>query len=156
MSSSVAAHFQLREPAASIATILTRSAVLSQSATASVVMTMDDRMRKERLGFAIRAAMRSARPQPLSQEDLAAVLGKSVTTVGRWVRGQTAPSVLEVGPLAEALGVSPLLFIDPPAIPDYPLDEYRVRQATQRGTEEGLRRARKPRPRRPDAGTSEP
>ena len=108
-------------------------------------------MRKERLGFAIRAAMRAA---GLTQEELATTLGKSTTTVGRWVRGDTVPNALEVGPLASALQVSPLLFIDPPDVPDYPINEYRVRQATEEGQARAIRGARLPARRRQAEGAS--
>lgn len=123
------------------ARLLSQSGAVTYASRGTLLPTMDDDMRKERLGFAIRAAMRAA---GVTQEELAVKLGKSVTTVGRWVRGDTVPNVLEVGPLAYELGVSPLLFIEPPELPEYPLNEFLVRSAT----EQGQARALQPRRRR--------
>lgn len=135
MLSTVAETFQMRADHARIDRPLARMAVQAQVRRGTVMPTMDDDMRKERLGFAIRAAMRAA---GLTQEELAAAIGKSTTTVGRWVRGDTVPNVLEVGPLAHALRVSPLLFIEPPDMPEYPLHEYQVREATEQGQARGV------------------
>lgn len=92
-----------------------------------------------RLAYAIREAMRAA---DLTPPKLAARLDVDPKTVNRWINGETVPNALTVRPLADALGVSPMLFVDPPPVPEYPLAEYLVRQTIQEGTEEGLRRAR--------------
>lgn len=84
----------------------------------------------------------------LTPPKLAARLDVAPKTVNRWVNGEAVPSALSIRPLADALGVSPMLFVDPPPVPEYPLAEYLVRQATQEGQEEGLRRARGPRQQR--------
>lgn len=99
---------------------------------------VDDMERKERLAYAIRAAMAHRK---LSAPDLAELIGRHPVTVGRWVRGETAPSALDVGPLAMALGVHATMFIDPPAIPEYPLAQFLIEEAVSEGVEEGLRRS---------------
>lgn len=101
----------------------------------------DDVERKERLAYAIRAAM--AR-RGLTAPMLAELVGRSSVTVGRWVRGDTAPSALDVGPLANALGVRADYLIDPPAIPEYPLEQYLVETAVQAGLRAGVQRASRP------------
>jgi transcriptional regulator with XRE-family HTH domain len=98
----------------------------------------DDVQRKEELAYAIRAAM--AR-RGLSAPDVAKLIGRSPVTVGRWVRGETAPSALDVGPLAAALGVRSDYLIEPPPIPDYPIERYLVEVAMQAGVQQGLQRA---------------
>lgn len=97
-----------------------------------------DVMRKERLSYAIREGMRR---KGLSAPELANLIGRAPVTVGRWVRGETTPSILDVAPLAEALGVRADFLIDPPAIPEYPIEKYLL-EAVQEGVQEGLRRAR--------------
>lgn len=98
----------------------------------------DDMLQKERLAYAIRYAMQKKR---LSAPEVAARIGRSTITVGRWVRGETAPSLLDVGPLANALGVRPEYLFDPPEIPEYPIEQYLVEDAVLGGVEEGERRA---------------
>jgi hypothetical protein len=46
--------------------------------------------------------------------------------------------MLMVKALAKALSVRPEFLYDPPPIPDYPLSEYLVREASAVGTEEGI------------------
>jgi transcriptional regulator with XRE-family HTH domain len=101
-----------------------------------------DSQRKERLAFAIRAAMGKRTAQ-----DVAAVIQpkRSKETIARWARGDTVPSALDVGPLAAALGVKIDLLINPPDVPTYPLADYLVNAAVSEGLEEGLERARRPR-----------
>lgn len=103
---------------------------------------LPDKERRDRLAFAIRAAMGKRTAQ-----DIANVIEpkRSKETIGRWARGNTVPSALDIAPLAQALGVKVDLLIDPPAIPTYPLSEYLVEQAVQAGVERGKRRARQPR-----------
>lgn len=80
-----------------------------------------DAERRDRLAFAIRAAMGKR-----SAQDIAAAIRptKSKETIARWARGETVPSALDVGPLATALGVKIDLLVNPPALPNYPLDDY--------------------------------
>lgn len=79
--------------------------------------------RQDLLAAAIRAAMDAVEMKP---EQLAEVVGTSKRTVQRWRSGEGAPDALQIRPLADALGVDPTLFIDPPELPAYPLDAYRV------------------------------
>lgn len=51
---------------------------------------------------------------------------RSKETISRWARGDTVPSALDIAPLARALGVKPILFVDPPELPSYPLSDYLV------------------------------
>jgi transcriptional regulator with XRE-family HTH domain len=98
---------------------------------------LGDLERKQRLAFAIQMAM--AR-RGLTPPKLARILDKHADTVRRWRDGETAPSVLEVFPLAEALGVDPSYLINPPAVPEYPLDDYLV-EPVERPTVEDADRA---------------
>jgi transcriptional regulator with XRE-family HTH domain len=81
---------------------------------------------KDRLSFAIFWAMWKRNVSP---PRLAKAIDKSPDTIRRWRDGETAPSVLDVAPLARALGVRPEYFSDPPEVPDYPFDSYKVRAA---------------------------
>lgn len=94
------------------------------------------------------AARRREEQTPDTVRWLAPLVSVSTKTVSRWMNGEAVPDALQLRPLADALGVSPMLFVDPPPVPEYPLAEYLVRQATQEGQEEGLRRARGPRQQR--------
>lgn len=107
----------------------------------SLYVVQDEGDLQKRLARAIREAMDSAN---LTPPKLAALLGVAPKTVNRWINEEAVPSALSIRPLANALGVSPMLFVDPPPVPAYPLSEYLVRQATVAGLEEGLN----PRPRR--------
>jgi ribosome-binding protein aMBF1 (putative translation factor) len=100
--------------------------------------------RRERLAFAIATAMRR---QGLTPPKLAAKLGKSKETVRRWRDGDAVPSMLEVAPLAEALGVNPIYLINPPEVPEYPLDEYLVRETVDHAVEEAAAEDRQRPPR---------
>src|SRR6185369_12412485 len=84
----------------------------------SVSPVVPDKERRERLAFAIRAAMGKR-----SAQDIAVVIEphRSKETIARWARGETVPSALDVEPLAVALGVTPLFLVSPPDVPTYPL-----------------------------------
>jgi len=109
----------------------------------SVPPVVPDKQRRDRLAFAIRAAMGQRSAQSIAE---AMEPKRSKETVARWARGETVPSALDVGPLARALGVRPVLLIDPPDVPTYPLADYLVDEAVASGVEEGRRRARSERP----------
>lgn len=81
------------------------------------------------------------RRQRLTPPKLARVIGKNAETVRRWRDGETVPNVLEIAPLAEALGVDPIYLVNPPPVPDYPLDEYLVRETIADAVAEGIDRA---------------
>lgn len=99
---------------------------------------VDEVERKERLAFAIEAAMAA---QGMEDAELAQLVGKSETTIGRWRRGDTVPNALEILPLATALGVQPRFLMDPPPKPTYPIEEYLVGRTAMEGIELGIRRA---------------
>lgn len=104
---------------------------------------VDDAEQRERFAYALREAMREA---GLTPPKLAAKIDVAPKTVNRWVNGQSMPNVMMVKPLAAALGVRPELVYDPPERPDYPLSEYLLQTELGSAVEEGLRRARRPRP----------
>lgn len=108
----------------------------------SVPTVMPDKDRRDRLSYAIRAAMGKRSAQDVAE---AIQPKRSKETIARWARGETVPSALDVGPLARALGVKPDLLIDPPAMPVYPLSEYLVADALVAAFDEGAERARRPR-----------
>lgn len=115
--------------------------VAARRYTLTVPSVVPDKQRRERLAFAIRAAMGSR-----SAQDIADVIEpkRSKETIARWARGETVPSALDVGPLAEALGVRADLLIAPPDVPTYPLADYLVSQEVAEGLQEGRERARRP------------
>jgi transcriptional regulator with XRE-family HTH domain len=79
--------------------------------------------RQEALATAIRVAMDDA---GVTVEALASVVGESTRTVSRWRSGSAVPDALQLRPLADLLGVDPMLFVEPPAPPAYPLEAYRL------------------------------
>lgn len=124
---------------------MTHAVGCARCAGPSVHAVADETEAQRRLARAIQEAMDAAK---LTPPKLAAKLGVAPKTVNRWVNGEAVPSALSIRPLADALGVSPMLFVDPPPVPEYPLAEYLVRQATSEGVEEGIQRARGPRQQR--------
>lgn len=94
--------------------------------------------RHPRLSYALQYAMDRKK---LSPPQLARLIGKAPSTINRWLAGTSAPSLLDLVPLADALGVDPRLFVDPPPIPEYPIEQYLVRESVEAGIEEGTRRA---------------
>ena len=100
--------------------------------------------RKLRLAYAIRTA-REARS--MTPPQLAEKLNISRGTVNKWEAGEAVPSLLMLGPLSEALGVDPTLFVELPAVPDSPIRRF-LRSALAEGVHEGLVRSRQPRARR--------
>lgn len=73
---------------------------------------MDEQERRARLGRALR---RARLWRSLTQVQLAAELGTSARTISRWERGSDVPSLLLLGPLCAALGVSAEYFRRAPA-----------------------------------------
>lgn len=69
---------------------------------------------KRRVGYVIQRA-RMARG--LTAPQLAAAVHTTPKTINRWEKGEAAPSLIDLGPLCEALGLSPQAFIDLPADP---------------------------------------
>lgn len=100
------------------------------------------RMTAEELDFAVRVGgliQRERLAQDMSQEMLAEAAGVSVSTIGRWERGENAPKTYQAGRVIAALGIDPMLFLDPPdTMSD--LDRLMARKVG-----EGFRAAQRPR-----------
>jgi transcriptional regulator with XRE-family HTH domain len=94
----------------------------------SIAPVVPDKERRDRLAFAIRYAMTNA---GMTAEAVAAAMvpKRSKETVARWARGETVPSALDIGPLADALGVESRYLVKPPDVPVYPLAEYLIPEA---------------------------
>lgn len=92
---------------------------------------------RHRLGYVIKAT-RQARG--MSAEELADAIDVAPGTVYAWERGAKSPSLLMLGPLCEALGVSADVFRDLPEEPPSPVEAYLVGEA-QKGAQAGARRA---------------
>lgn len=114
------------------------STAFSRGWAAPILRTVDTD-RKGRLGYAIRRA-REARG--LTPPQLADALHKSRGTVNDWESGASAPSLLDLGPLCDALGVDPRLFADLPPEPASPVDAYLVEATAVQAIQEGVRRAK--------------
>lgn len=118
---------------------------------------LSEKERKARLAYAIRTA-REARG--LTPPQLAQRMGRQRGTVNKWESGASAPSLLDLGPLCEALAVDARLFADLPAIPppspvlEYLVAEEVLAEAAESGVREGVRRASRPAP--SDPGTPAP
>lgn len=91
----------------------------------SLRLVTDDNERPRWLARAIREAVEATNVKPSDLGSLPG-LGVSEKTVYRWMNGEAVPDALQLRPLADALGVSPMLFVDPPKPPVYPLAEYRT------------------------------
>ncbi len=105
----------------------------------SLTLVDDDAEMRRRFAYALRAAMAQ---KGWKAPDLARSIRRDASTVGRWEKGETVPNIFTLKTLSEALGVRPDFLYDPPAVPDYPLSEYLVREATGEAVDEGVRRAR--------------
>lgn len=79
---------------------------------------------KARLAYAIRAAREEA---GLSRPELATAVGVNRGAVYTWEKGASVPSLLNLGPLCDALNVDPDLFAHPPPIPESVVARYRRR-----------------------------
>lgn len=89
---------------------------------------------KTRLAHAIRTAREEA---GLTRPELAARVGVSRNAVLAWDKGRSVPSLLNLGPLCEALGVDPSLFAFPPAVPASTIAPFRRTAEKERATGTG-------------------
>lgn len=80
---------------------------------------------KARLAYAIRRAREDAQ---LSRPALATLVGVGRGAVLAWEKGDSVPSLLNLGALCDALGVSADLFAHPPVIPESPVARYRLQE----------------------------
>lgn len=78
---------------------------------------------RRRLAFALQSAMSE---RGLRAADLAKKIDKSPNTVGRWMKGETVMSMLDVKPVSDALGVVYKFLADPPPVPVYPIKDYLI------------------------------
>lgn len=99
---------------------------------------LSEEERRARLAYWIRD-MRFQRG--LTPPKLAELIGTSRSTVNKWESGEQVPSMIWLGPLAQALRVDPRLFADLPPIPPSAAADYLVDEAV----EEGMLRARRAR-----------
>jgi transcriptional regulator with XRE-family HTH domain len=60
----------------------------------------------------------------MSRPDLARIVGVSRNATLAWEKGQSVPSLLNLGALCDALQVSADLFAHPPPIPESPVTAY--------------------------------
>jgi DNA-binding XRE family transcriptional regulator len=88
---------------------------------------------KARLAYAIRAAREEA---GLSRPELAGLVGVNRGAVYTWERGLSVPSLLNLGPLCDALRVNPDLFAHPPEIPDSPIRRYMLDEESKEPDED--------------------
>lgn len=95
----------------------------------------NDAERRERLAYAIDAAMRK---RSMSAPQLAKRIGKSADTIRRWREGQTLPDIFDVADLSVALELSPAYFVTPPPVPEYPIEDYAI-ELEQVGPEDEVR-----------------
>lgn len=109
---------------------------------------LSEEERKRRIAYVIRSARER---RGLTPPVLADRVGRSRGTVNDWERGDSTPSLVDLGPLCRALGLDPRAFAELPAIPPDPVAEFLL-AAADSGFEEGVRRARR-RQAAPDPGT---
>lgn len=101
---------------------------------------MTDIERKRRIAYAIRSAREE---RGLSRPQLAERVGVGRSAVSDWENAETLPSLLNLGPLCDALEVSADLFAHPPEIPVSPVREYLLEaQRVLDGEEAGTHDAR--------------
>ncbi len=103
----------------------------------SLIAVNNDAESQRRFAYALRAAMaRKGWKAP----DLAKAIGRDPSTVSRWIDDTkpTVPNLLMTKALAEALEVKPAFLFDPPPVPDYPIEEYLVREAGAAAVEQGI------------------
>jgi transcriptional regulator with XRE-family HTH domain len=101
--------------------------------TVPIVQVQRDADLKARLAYAIRAAREEA---GLTRPQLASLVGVGRGSVLAWEKGDSVPSLLNLGTLCEALGVSAELFAHPPAIPQSVVEPYRLRAEVKEAVED--------------------
>ena len=79
------------------------------------------REQKRRIGRALREALAH---RDMTALELARQLDRSPNTVSRWLNGRSAPSLAELQGIVRVLRVRPDLFVEPPEVPTYPIEEF--------------------------------
>lgn len=115
----------------------------------SLALVDPDAELQRRFAYALNAAMAS---KGWKAPDLARAINRDPSTVDRWANGRAVPNIFTIKPISDALGVRPEFLYDPPPVPDYPLSDYLVQQATQLGVAEQVAAARRVRRRTNNAG----
>ena len=108
--------------------------------TLTLGLPMTDIERKQRIAFAIRSAREE---RGLTRPELAVAVGVGRGAVSDWENGETLPSLLNLGPLCDALAVDADLFAHPPEIPVSPVRRYLrevAEQAADAAVDEALAR----------------
>jgi len=104
-----------------------------------VPFVQDDAELKQRLAHAIKAAREEA---GLTRPQLAKGVGVSRNAVLAWEKGASVPSMLNLGGLADTLGVSADLFAHPPPVPESSIARWRLQvvaeQAADAAVDEAL------------------
>ncbi len=97
-------------------------------------LPMTDMERKKRISHAIRVAREM---RGLSRPDLAALVGVGRGAVSDWENAETLPSLLNLGPLCDALQVDADLFAHPPEIQESPVRRYMLEAGKDDATATG-------------------
>lgn len=93
----------------------------SQDPSAKDLTALPDWEGRRRFAFAFRYVMQE---RGIDAAELARRMEKSPNTIARWNRGETLPNVIDIGVMSEILAVDPVLFVNPPPVPEYPLEDY--------------------------------
>jgi transcriptional regulator with XRE-family HTH domain len=88
--------------------------------------------RKRRIAYAIRSA-REVRG--LSRPELAGLVGVGRGAVSDWENAETLPSLLNLGPLCDALQVDADLFAHPPEVPESPVSRYLLKSVADQAAD---------------------
>jgi transcriptional regulator with XRE-family HTH domain len=111
---------------------------------------MTDVERKHRIAYAIRSAREERR---LTRPELAELVGVGRGAVSDWENAATLPSLLNLGPLCDALAVDADLFAHPPEIPVSPVRRY-LREVAEQAADAAVDTALGQRP--ADAAADDP
>jgi len=87
---------------------------------------------KLRLAHAIKAAREEA---GLTRPQLAKGVGVSRNAVLAWEKGTSVPSMLNLGGLADTLGVSADLFAHPPPVPESSIARWRLQAVAEQAAD---------------------
>ena len=96
---------------------------------------------KKRVSYLLR---RAADQRGLTIPEAAERVGVVRSTFLKWTKGESSPSILDLGRICRGLGIDCTAFADPPPIPEDPYDRFLTD-----GVSEGLATARERRRRRP-------
>lgn len=92
----------------------------------SLALVDDDAEMRRRFAFALNTYMRA---KGWKAPDLAKAIKRDASTVSRWTKAESVPSIFLVKPIADALSIPARLLFDPPPVPEYPPAEYLIPEA---------------------------